>query len=182
MSWPITISPPVSMAQRSDANSDIAIALAGLDVTNKSVTVDWSNVDAARPTLVDEVLYELVVRRSAAMVHVLCNGPHVPDTVRRIAENRGIGDRVQVFDGPRPQAETADPLDRPVTAKDVRDMLSTISEAYLKLEEARYSTLANLAGKFDERLVGIETMLGDRLQQINDRLIDIETAVQDARQ
>lgn len=171
MSWPITISPPVSMAQRSDANSDIAIALAGLDVTNKSVTVDWSNVDAARPTLVDEVLYELVVRRSAAMVHVLCNGPHVPDTVRRIAENRGIGDRVRVFDAPKPPTDERDPLDRPVTAKDVRDMLATMSEAYLRLEEARYSTLANLAGKFDERLT-----------QILHQLVDIETAIREARQ
>lgn len=159
MSERITISPPVSMAQRSDANSDIAIALAGLDVTNKSVTVDWSNVDAARPTLVDEVLYELVVRRSAAMVHVLCKGPHVPDTVRRMAVAIGIADRVQVLDGPRLQPGEGDPLDRPVTAKDLWGAADAMNEAALALEKDRM----------------------DLLTQILCRLANIETAIRDTR-
>lgn len=168
MSWPITISPPSRTTNRAKVRDAVDEMLGDDDISGGTVVVDWSDRDAITPSAADETLLAITSHGHDVLVTVRVGTIDAAELLNRTVIHR-LYDNVEVrIVAPE---QTADPLDRPVTAKDLRDMLATLSEAYLKLEEARYSTLANLAGKFDERLT-----------QILHQLVDIETAIRDTRQ
>lgn len=161
MSWPITISPPSRTTNRAEVRDAIDDMLGDDDISGEHVTVDWSDRDAITLSAADETLLAIARHGANVSVTVIVGTVDAAELLHRTVNRRSY-DNVEVRIVATEQ--TADPLDRPVTAKDLRDMLATLSDAYLKLEEARYNVLADLAGKFDERLAAIETAIRDTRQ------------------
>lgn len=157
MSWPITISPPSRTANRETVTNAVHAMLGDTDITGKHVTVDWSDCDAITPSAADETLLAITDHGDPAALTVLVGAVGAVEMLDRIVKTRELDNVTVLFVG---SDDPGDPLDRPVTAKDLWDVVEAMNEAGLALEQARM----------------------DMLTQILCRVANIETAIRGTRQ